>query len=48
MSWTDEQSPVVRFIDFENWDNLFIHAINQFRIQTPGGPRQGNPDIVLF
>ena len=46
---TGEQSPVVRFIDFENWkENSFI-AINQFRIQTPGGPRQGIiPDIVLF
>lgn len=46
---TGEQSPVVRFIDFENWkENSFI-AVNQFRIQTPGGPRQGIiPDIVLF
>jgi len=34
---TAEQSPVVRFIDFDNWDNNSFIAINQFRIQTPGG-----------
>jgi len=46
---TGEQSPVVRFIDFENWEKNSFIAINQFRIQTPGGPRQGIiPDIVLF
>lgn len=46
---TNEQSPVVRFIDFENWENNSFIAINQFRIQTLGGPRQGIiPDIVLF
>lgn len=46
---TGEQNPIVRLIDFENWeDNSFI-AINQFRIKTPGGPREGIiPDIVLF
>ena len=46
---TGEQTPVVHFIDFENWGNNSFIAINQFRIQTPGGPRQGIiPDIVLF
>ena len=46
---TGEQSPVVRFIDYDNWDNNSFVAINQFRIVTPGGPRQGIiPDIVLF
>lgn len=46
---TGEESPVVRFIDFENWKNNSFIAINQFRIKTPGGPRQGIiPDIVLF
>ncbi len=46
---TDEQSPVVSFIDFVNWENNSFIAINQFRINTPGGPRQGIiPDIVLF
>jgi len=46
---TDEPSPVVRFIDFDNWTNNSFIAINQFRINTPGGPRNGIiPDIVLF
>ena len=46
---TGEQSPVVRFIDYDNWDKNSFIAINQFRIVTPGGPRQGIiPDIVLF
>ena len=46
---TGEQSPVVRFIDFENWEKNSFIAMNQFRIKTPGGPRQGIiPDIVLF
>ena len=40
---------LVKLIDFENWeDNSFV-AINQFRMVTPGGPREGIiPDIVLF
>jgi len=46
---TGEQSPVVRFIDFDNWKNNSFIAINQFRINTPGGPRESIiPDIVLF
>lgn len=46
---TGEQNPLVKLIDFENWrDNSFV-AINQFRVVTPGGPREGIiPDIVLF
>lgn len=46
---TGEQNPLVKLIDFENYDaNSFI-AINQFRVITPGGPREGIiPDIVLF
>ncbi|MEA3436726.1 MAG: type I restriction endonuclease, partial [Thermodesulfobacteriota bacterium] len=32
---TGEQSPVVRFIDFDNWKNNSFIAINQFRINTP-------------
>ena len=46
---TGEQDPIVRLIDFDNWDNNSFIAINQFRIKTPGGPREGIiPDIVLF
>lgn len=46
---TGELHPVVRFIDFENRENNSFIAINQFRIKTPGGPREGIiPDIVLF
>lgn len=46
---TGEQNPLVRLIDFEDWENNTFTAINQFRIVTPGGPREGIiPDIVLF
>ena len=46
---TGEDDALVKIIDFENWGaNSFI-AINQFRVVTPGGPREGIiPDIVLF
>jgi type I restriction enzyme R subunit len=46
---TGEQDPVVKIIDFEHWEaNAFI-AINQFRIDTPGGVKEFIiPDIVLF
>ncbi len=46
---TGEQNPLVKLIDFENWDKNNFTAINQFRLVTPGGPREGIiPDIVLF
>ena len=46
---TGEQDPIVRLIDFNNWKNNSFVAVNQFRIKTPGGPREGIiPDIVLF
>lgn len=46
---TGEQDPVVRLIDYDNWENNSFVAINQFRIKTPGGSREGIiPDIVLF
>ncbi|PIB32233.1 restriction endonuclease subunit R [Gaetbulibacter sp. 5U11] len=46
---TGEENPLVKLIDFKNWDNNEFVAINQFRIVTPGGPREGIiPDIVLF
>ncbi|OMH39417.1 type I restriction endonuclease subunit R [Motiliproteus sp. MSK22-1] len=46
---TGEQDPVVKIIDFDDWQaNRFI-AINQFRIDTPGGVKDSIiPDIVLF
>ncbi|MGB1315212.1 MAG: type I restriction endonuclease subunit R [Chitinophagales bacterium] len=46
---TGEENPLVKLIDFEHWENNSFIAINQFRIVTPGGARQGIiPDIVLF
>lgn len=46
---TGEQDPVVRLIDFDNPENNSFHAINQFRIDTPGCVKQFIiPDIVLF
>jgi len=46
---TGEVDPVVKVIDFENWDKNQFHAINQFRINTPGGVKEFIiPDVVLF
>lgn len=46
---TGEHDPVVKLIDFANPDNNVFHAINQFRIDTPGCIKQFIiPDIVLF
>ncbi|GGB52248.1 type I restriction enzyme [Oceanisphaera marina] len=46
---TGEQDPVVRLIDFEHPENNHFLAINQFRLDTPGGVKQFIiPDIVLF
>ena len=46
---TGESDPVVRLIDFHQPENNRFHAINQFRIDTPGCVRQFMmPDIVLF
>lgn len=46
---TGEISPVVRYIDFDDWKNNSLIAVNQFRVNTPGGPREAIiPDIVLF
>jgi type I restriction enzyme R subunit len=46
---TGEPDPVVRLIDFHNPDNNQFHAINQFRIDTPGCVKSFIiPDIVLF
>jgi len=46
---TGELTPLVKLIDFDDWSANSFVAINQFRIVTPGGPREGIiPDIVLF
>jgi len=46
---TAEEDPVVRLVDFETPQNNRFHAINQFRIDTPGCVKQFIiPDIVLF
>ncbi len=46
---TGEQDPVVKLIDLANPANNQFHAINQFRIDTPGCVKQFIiPDIVLF
>ena len=46
---TGESDPVVRLIDFQTPENNQFHAINQFRIDTPGCVKGFIvPDIVLF
>ncbi|GAB1061687.1 type I restriction endonuclease subunit R [Shewanella algae] len=46
---TGEEDPVVKLIDFDNWENNTFTAINQFRVDTPGlGKEHIRPDIALF
>lgn len=46
---TGEIDPVVRLIDFHTPENNQFHAINQFRVDTPGCVKAFIiPDIVLF
>ena len=46
---TGEADPVVQLIDFHNPERNQFHAINQFRIDTPGCVKAFIiPDIVLF
>lgn len=46
---TGESDPVVALIDFAHPERNVFHAINQFRIDTPGCVRQCIiPDVVLF
>lgn len=46
---TGEEYPVVKLIDFQNWNNNHFVAINQFRVDTPGCVKDHiRPDIVLF
>ena len=46
---TGEQNPVVKIIDFDEWQaNAFV-AMNQYRIDTPGGVKECIiPDVVLL
>jgi type I restriction enzyme R subunit len=46
---TSESDPVVQLIDFAHPERNVFHAINQFRIDTPGCVKSYIiPDIVLF
>ena len=46
---TGEEDPNVKLIDFKHPERNTFHAINQFRIDTPGGVKLFIiPDIVLF
>lgn len=46
---TGEPDPVVKLIDFQSPERNTFHAINQFRIDTPGCVKECIiPDIVLF
>jgi type I restriction enzyme R subunit len=46
---TGEADPVVRLIDFEHPECNRFHAINQFRVDTPGCVKKCIiPDVVLF
>jgi len=46
---TGEADPVARLIDFAHPERNVFHAINQFRIDTPGCVKTSIiPDIVLF
>ena len=45
---TEELSPTVRFIDFENLENNDFTAISQFKVVVTGTDHHIIPDIVLF
>ena len=46
---TGESDPVVKLIDFAHPERNRLHAINQFRIDTPGCVKSSIiPDVVLF
>ncbi|HEU4921466.1 MAG TPA: type I restriction endonuclease, partial [Burkholderiales bacterium] len=46
---TGEKDPTVRLIDFANPERNSFHAINQFRVDTPGCVKRCIiPDVVLF
>lgn len=45
---TGEQSPTVRFIDFDNRDNNRFIAVSQFKVRILGTEHHVFPDITLF
>lgn len=45
---TDELSPTVRFLDFDQTENNRLVAISQFKVGIPGTDRHIIPDVVLF
>lgn len=45
---TEEKSPTVMYIDFENPKNNSFIAISQFKVNIPGTENHIIPDIVLF
>ena len=45
---TDELSPTVRFIDFDNLENNNFVAISQFKVSVTGTDHHIIPDMVLF
>ncbi|MDR3056802.1 MAG: HsdR family type I site-specific deoxyribonuclease, partial [Prevotella sp.] len=45
---TGEQSPTVRYIDFDNLENNTFTAISQFKLAIQGTDHHIIPDIVLF
>lgn len=46
---TGEKDPTVRLIDFANPERNLFHAVNQFRVDTPGCVKGFIiPDVVLF
>ncbi len=46
--WTGEQSPTVRFVDFENRSNNRFIAVCQYKVRILGTEYHIIPDIVLF
>ena len=45
---TGEESPTVKFIDYETIENNSFLAVSQFKLRIPGTENHIIPDIVLF
>jgi len=46
--WDDDRDRTVHYIDWNDWQNNDFLAVNQFRVDPPGGRKYSVPDIVLF
>lgn len=46
--WDDGRDRTVHYIDWNRWENNDFLAVNQFRVDPPGGMKYSIPDIVLF